>query len=352
MSLSLSIIFGVVPEEMSAWNPEIAPHAMVMKAKGYKGPGMIGPPPAEKAWFLHDGTPYKGEEFRDGKGKPFGEMDVACGKCGGSGKRRFGRRRFGSCQACGGQKTTFEQVRIYTQAEIDRKDAAVQARRATISAREAVKAEAAKGRWHAWCQDNAALVERAREADDEWINGVLLDGEAYGSLTEAQARAIHAKLIEMDEERRACIGSTRVGEPKARGEFEVTCRRRGQFMAKGFGRNRRKMREVYITEMLDRSGNALIAVTENFKLEKGDKALIRATVKEYDEQRKPWTVTVLTRVDILRLDPAPPAPEAADEAGPHAWLYDDELSAPLPPLAPGEEPAECVDHGEGLNLPF
>ena len=45
MSDSRSIIFGVVPERISAWKPEIAPHAMVMNAKGKSGPGMIGPPP-------------------------------------------------------------------------------------------------------------------------------------------------------------------------------------------------------------------------------------------------------------------------------------------------------------------
>ena len=45
MSDSRSIIFGVVPDEISAWNPEIAPHAMVMKTNGKSGPGTIGPPP-------------------------------------------------------------------------------------------------------------------------------------------------------------------------------------------------------------------------------------------------------------------------------------------------------------------
>ena len=45
MSVSLSTIFDVVPELMSAWNPEMAPQAMVMKQNGKSGPGMIGPPP-------------------------------------------------------------------------------------------------------------------------------------------------------------------------------------------------------------------------------------------------------------------------------------------------------------------
>ena len=45
MSLSLLIIFGVVPDPIRAWKPEIAPHAIVMKTNGKSGPGMIGPPP-------------------------------------------------------------------------------------------------------------------------------------------------------------------------------------------------------------------------------------------------------------------------------------------------------------------
>ena len=31
---------------ISAWKPEIAPQAMVMKTNGNSGPGMIGPPPS------------------------------------------------------------------------------------------------------------------------------------------------------------------------------------------------------------------------------------------------------------------------------------------------------------------
>ena len=45
ISISLLIIFGVVPEPISVWNPDIAPHAMVIITYGQTGPGMIGPPP-------------------------------------------------------------------------------------------------------------------------------------------------------------------------------------------------------------------------------------------------------------------------------------------------------------------
>ena len=40
-----SIIFGVVPDAISAWKPEIAPQAIVMNTNGKSVPGMIGPPP-------------------------------------------------------------------------------------------------------------------------------------------------------------------------------------------------------------------------------------------------------------------------------------------------------------------
>src|ERR1051325_398189 len=48
VSVSFAIIFGVVPLEISAWKPEIAPQAIVMKTNGYSLPGITGPPPAVK----------------------------------------------------------------------------------------------------------------------------------------------------------------------------------------------------------------------------------------------------------------------------------------------------------------
>ncbi len=45
MSRSDMIIFGVVPDEMREWNPDMAPQAMVMNMKGKSLPGITGPPP-------------------------------------------------------------------------------------------------------------------------------------------------------------------------------------------------------------------------------------------------------------------------------------------------------------------
>ena len=46
-SVSRERSFGVVPLETSAWKPEIAPHAIVMKQNGKIFPPKIGPVPSE-----------------------------------------------------------------------------------------------------------------------------------------------------------------------------------------------------------------------------------------------------------------------------------------------------------------
>ena len=46
--VSFSSIFGVVPEEISAWKPETAPQAMVMNRNGNSAPEKTGPVPSMK----------------------------------------------------------------------------------------------------------------------------------------------------------------------------------------------------------------------------------------------------------------------------------------------------------------
>jgi hypothetical protein len=48
-SVSRISIFGVVPLATSAWNPEMAPQAMVMNANGNTFPAKTGPVPSVKA---------------------------------------------------------------------------------------------------------------------------------------------------------------------------------------------------------------------------------------------------------------------------------------------------------------
>ena len=44
--VSFSSIFGVVPDEISAWKPDTAPQAMVMKRNGNRLPDQTGPVPS------------------------------------------------------------------------------------------------------------------------------------------------------------------------------------------------------------------------------------------------------------------------------------------------------------------
>ena len=46
MSRSLPSSLGVVPDEISEWNPEMAAQAIVMKTKGNTGPANTGPLPS------------------------------------------------------------------------------------------------------------------------------------------------------------------------------------------------------------------------------------------------------------------------------------------------------------------
>lgn len=48
MRASRASIFGVVPEAIREWNPETAPHAIVMQTNGNTGPAKTGPDPSIK----------------------------------------------------------------------------------------------------------------------------------------------------------------------------------------------------------------------------------------------------------------------------------------------------------------
>src|SRR5712692_2632306 len=56
MWLSLSIIFGVVPDETREWNPEIEPHMMQMKTKGKMPPWKVGPPLLKMGLIVGQGS--------------------------------------------------------------------------------------------------------------------------------------------------------------------------------------------------------------------------------------------------------------------------------------------------------
>ena len=75
-SVSLSSILGVVPEETSEWNPEIAPQAMVTNRKGNSLPLMIGPPPLTNGVNMGNLMSGMNDEDADDQDRNRSELDV------------------------------------------------------------------------------------------------------------------------------------------------------------------------------------------------------------------------------------------------------------------------------------
>ena len=72
---SFSISFGVVPEAISAWNPDSAPQAMVTNRNGNSGPGRPGPL-SRPANSLNGGHGDFRADHDDGHGQHHDDADL------------------------------------------------------------------------------------------------------------------------------------------------------------------------------------------------------------------------------------------------------------------------------------
>lgn len=253
---------------------------------------------SDAEWFTSDGEPYTGDVFENDKGKPYGELNVDCPRCGGSGRYR---RKF-DCLKCSGEGALFEQPRLYSAKEIE----ARQRKKAKV-AKDREDAETARAADRALAyQDfllrNQPMVERIVASGDKFALDVLTSAEKWGAPTDAQWAAVVEKLDRIDREKALYSASQPVGVVGQRMDLEVTCTGRSSFMAKGFGRNR--SREVFVTEMAGPDGNAFVCVSESFSLKPGERASVRGTVKGHDLERRAWPRTELSRVAVLERLPA------------------------------------------------
>lgn len=247
-------------------------------------------------WFLKDGSPYDGDAFEDDKGKPFGEITIGCGKCGGSGRWRRGRAK-GDCFACEGVGSKFEQVRLYTEPEIDRLAAQRAKRQEAKLAEERERQHQRELAAVGFRENNAELLLRAEaRRSNKFVADLLYKLDEWGSLTGPQTSALVRALDRMDEDERLYANSKELFGVGERVDIEVLCRNVNSFFGKKF--KGKGTQQVFITEMIDADGNAIIAVTPNFTMEEGDRALLRGTVKGYDDRRG-WASTVLTRVKVI-----------------------------------------------------
>ena len=73
--LSFSSSFGVVPDEISEWNPDSAPHAIVMNRNGNSEPANTGPLPADRE-RRHGGRLHLGLRDQDADGEQDDRADL------------------------------------------------------------------------------------------------------------------------------------------------------------------------------------------------------------------------------------------------------------------------------------
>ncbi|EHP94493.1 hypothetical protein [Methylorubrum extorquens] len=291
---------------------------------------MDAKPDTTTEYFLEDGEPYEGGVFEDDKGKPFGEALVSCWKCGGSGRWR-GRRK---CFACDGNKEIEEQVRLYTGPQLEKREKAREKRRAKATEAEAVKRAEIAARYVVFRDENAHLLERAEAyKDDKFVGEMLAKAEIWGSLTCAQLDALGDCLDRKDRIARIYADSKPVAKPGERIEIEVTCTGSAKWIQKKFkGRGRE---EMFLTDLLDAEGNALYAITPNFGMAEGERAIVKGTVKGYDE-RPGWHRTQLIRVAVVEVLPSlSPEDMRVPEASPGSIHFevDEDILAGLAPAA-------------------
>ena len=284
------------------------------------------------AFFLEDGSSYTGEVFEDDKGKPYGEQDIICNRCGGSGKWK---RRL-ACFGCAGEGAKHEQVRVYTETTLAKLNAGREKRSETKVKKEMERQALLNARYQEYRSHNLPLIEAAEAMHHKLADDLLLKAREWGGMTEKQ-QALLEKLVREHKTASALHGSSEaVGEPGERMDVDVVCTRSHSFQRKKFkGRGRET---VNITEMVDRAGNSYLSITANFKLIEGERAVLKGTVKKHDD-RNGWPQTILNRVKILERNLVPfPIAGAEIDAGSAA-------------VVPAFDPADFADADEDVAVP-
>jgi hypothetical protein len=264
------------------------------------------------AYYLADGSTYEGSVFVDDKGVTFGEVTLDCAKCQGSGKWRRGM----TCNACGGERTVFDQQRLYTAAQLAQRRKEQERRRDKKQGAERDRQEAIRIRREEFESEHGDLFQRARSHTDiRYVEDVLGKLAETGFLSQGQVDALRSIVDEREAMRRLYASSRPIGQAGDRVEVEVTGHRLHSFthQSRFSGQEER----VFVSEMTDREGNALFAMSSTFTLEPGATAVIRGTVKETDD-RHGWVRTQLSRPMLVSPATTPDAPEPEDNESPFA----------------------------------
>ena len=334
-------------------------------------------------WYTANGRRHRGEVGEDADGVPFGAGDVRCATCKGTGVSQHGRGGR-ACRACGGERTTYQQFRVYDAEGLARFKATAAFRgapkrrgrprpaasggkgplrksggappRAAAAAKPggrrptATRArapsrtvEAMRETYDEYRSSHAALFDRAEAVDNDFVRELLGKAREWGGLTEAQRLKLGEVVAGIERARAVHADSDYVGSLKQRFDVEVTCTEHRSFEARkvrGRGTN-----TIHVTNMVDAGGNVFMAVTPAFSLSPGDRARVTGTVRGHEE-RDGYRLTLLNRVVVLEHRPAPPgwAPEPWSPAAPPA-------PAPAPHAEGGTAGEPYEDDFEELAAP-
>jgi len=252
----------------------------------------------EQKFFLADGHPYDGTVFETENGIRFGEMDVSCPTCGGS-----GRSFRGICKRCSGNKTIFEQVKLYDEKSLNRLTQNRERRKNKKQAGEIARQEAID-QGHLDCvQANQDLFNRAeKEKGNPFLQDLIEKSQKYGGLTDAQTSAMRRILDGLDIERIRYANSTPIGKVGDELEIMATCIAIHRIRKPNYMRT--DMEEIFVHEMLGENGASISFIAKKPMIDVDTNALLKGKVAKIDETRG-YPRTMLASVMCSTLDQAP-----------------------------------------------
>lgn len=240
--------------------------------------------------FTRYGKPHTGAVSQDPKGRPYFMQARPCSRCGGAG----GTEKWPgwTCYDCGGSGKHVkgpETVRLYTADEVAKLEAGRAKRTAKKQAANDAWAAARKAEADTRREDFVAIYGELLAAAEPYmerssfVRDVVTKAREQARLSERQEEVLRdtiAKMATQDTQRAA---SGHVGSPGQRIEVAVTVDRVASFDRPGFRTGR--LETVWIVTMRDAASNAIVSKSVNFRADKGEQFVLRATVKEHGDYR-------------------------------------------------------------------
>ena len=255
-----------------------------------------------ESYYLENGSSYDGPVFESQKGIRFGEMNVSCPACGGS-----GRSFRSTCRKCGGSKTVFDQVKVYDEAALSRLIKARDRRRTKKQEGEIARQEAIDEGHAACVAEHADLFSRAeKERRNLFLQDLIDKSKLYGGLNDAQVTAMRRSLDALDAERARYAASKPLGEIGEVIAIEAECVAVRLITRPNYMKT--DMVDVHVHELVDADGSAILFSASKPLLEAGERVRIEGTIAKTDDARG-YPRTMLGSPKIMeRLTASSPTP--------------------------------------------